>query len=148
MTTKTKYPSTEDYITSPNYYEEVGQMNETQEEDGMKKFVVNIDGFIGTPSFSTKVFAKNQKDAYATFVKDVLKTVMGGGVELIELETEIVDKEPVHSIKSITKTFPTSNIFSIEDECSLKLKVGEKMTDVIVPIQFLDAVYNKNNEVV
>ena len=137
MTTKTKYPSTEDYITSPNYYEEVGQMNETQEEDGMKKFVVNIDGFIGTPSFRTKVFAKNQKDAYATFVKDVLKTVMGGGVELIELETEIVDKEPVHSIKSITKTFPNSNIFSIEEESDLNIKVGEEISDSRFPARFI-----------
>ena len=109
----------------------------------MKKFIVNIDGFSGQ-SERTTVFAKNQKEAYATFVKYVLKSVMSDGVELIEFETEIVDEKPIHSVKSITKTLPNSNVFSIEDEGSLDIKVGEEMSDVNVPAMFIDTVYSKN----
>ena len=145
MTTKTKYTSTEDYISSPNHYEKVGRLNETKEENSVKKFIVNIDGFIGQPE-RTRVYAKNPKEAYATFVKYVLKSVMSDGVELIEIETEIVDEKSIHSVKSITKTLPNSNIFTIEDEGSFDTKVGEEMNNGHVPSRFIDTVYS-NGEV-
>ncbi len=116
--------------------------NETQEGHGMKKFMVVIDGFIGAPDFRTLVFAKNQKDAYATFVKNVLNKVMRDGVQLIELETEILDEKPSHSVKSITKTLPNSNTFTIEDEGFSNTKVGEEISDALLPKQFIDTVYS------
>ena len=145
MTTKTKYPSTEDYISSPNHYEEVGRLNETKDGNSVKRFIVNIAGFTGQPERTT-VFAENPKEAYAAFVKYVLNSAMRDGVELIEIETEIVGEKPIHSVNSITKTLPNSNIFTIEDEGSFDTKVGEEMNNVHVPSRFIDTVYS-NGEV-
>ena len=82
MTNKTKYTSTEDYLSSPNYYEEVGKLNGYNE---VMKWMNEFDGFdkpevIKVASMMMMEFAVNRNRSLTPIADEVGVFISAGEI--------------------------------------------------------------------